>query len=633
MLTTVTWASPIDGDWTVAADWDTGIVPDSASVDVVLPGAAAPYTVTIAGGEAFTVDTVTIGAGARLFDVGTLTLSAGTSTVLAGGLIDGGASANAFIGGSATLANQGTIAADVAGGVLFLFDTHAGLTVTNSGELLAMNGGRLLVETPSFTNFTSHVLTGGSYVASGNGSLLGFWGSDAANAALITDAASVTLDGAGSEIESSANGVGSFTSIESTLRTIAAGGSLHLLDARSYSAASPVSVSGLLDMQGGTYVGALSVAAGGSVSGFGILARAVTDAGAIEAKGGILTLSAAFADGTVIVDSGATLALHGTMSDPTDNGVISASGGTLVVNGPVGGSGGFLVQSNATLELTSANADVAFNGSGGTLRLDAPGGFAATIFGYGATDKVYLVGIHADAATGTQGGIDLSLGGSAVEHLNLDGTYTGARFTVTYDGAGSLVTATAAPATPPPRDFVYEGQLWTSRTITWSYASSTYAGDGANSFSGFITDPTERSVIGTAIQKWASTSGLTFVEEPDSPTAANAADIRIGWGTFSGGGGEIGQANYTFLTGGNAINPDAIVRMEDPSVTPLVPGANGTLTYQGLSTTLYQVALHELGHALGLGHPTDPNAVMFPTAGTANRDLDASDVAGIQALY
>ena len=46
---------------------------------------------------------------------------------------------------------------------------------------------------------------------------------------------------------------------------------------------------------------------------------------------------------------------------------------------------------------------------------------------------------------------------------------------------------------------------------------------------------------------------------------------------------------------------------------------------------LYQVALHEIGHALGLDHYTAGPAIMNPMAGTP--DLTGSDIDGIQALY
>jgi hypothetical protein len=45
------------------------------------------------------------------------------------------------------------------------------------------------------------------------------------------------------------------------------------------------------------------------------------------------------------------------------------------------------------------------------------------------------------------------------------------------------------------------------------------------------------------------------------------------------------------------------------------------------------VALHEIGHALGLAVSTDPNSVMFPELGPSNTALDATDIANIDALY
>jgi len=48
------------------------------------------------------------------------------------------------------------------------------------------------------------------------------------------------------------------------------------------------------------------------------------------------------------------------------------------------------------------------------------------------------------------------------------------------------------------------------------------------------------------------------------------------------------------------------------------------------------IATHEFGHALGLGHSTLPAATMYPSISTCSqqaRSLDADDIAGVLSLY
>ena len=168
--------------------------------------------------------------------------------------------------------------------------------------------------------------------------------------------------------------------------------------------------------------------------------------------------------------------------------------------------------------------------------------------------------------------------------------------------------------------YALEGPSWSSTTITWSFAAT------SGSFSGSV-GAAYQATIEAAIAKWASVSNLSFREVSD---VTPGVDVRIGWGVFSGG--EIGETDYSYTLGATQrFVPGTTVRLEDPSADAV--GTSLTSRYQGTSTTLYQVALHELGHSLGLNHSTDPNAVMFPTLGASNADLDASDIAGIQAIY
>lgn len=58
----------------------------------------------------------------------------------------------------------------------------------------------------------------------------------------------------------------------------------------------------------------------------------------------------------------------------------------------------------------------------------------------------------------------------------------------------------------------------------------------------------------------------------------------------------------------------------------------------GCSSGFYieDIATHEFGHALGLGHSTSAGATMYPSTSScnvSNRTLEADDIAGVQALY
>ena len=169
-------------------------------------------------------------------------------------------------------------------------------------------------------------------------------------------------------------------------------------------------------------------------------------------------------------------------------------------------------------------------------------------------------------------------------------------------------------------NYALEGPRWTAPIVTWSFAAA------GNGFSDPVGAAYQAAVQG-AVAAWDDAAGVTLVQVADSA----AADIRIGCGDFGATAGQIGETDYSYTTGATqTFVPGVTVSIEDPAERPV--GADGL--YAGTQTSLAQVALHEVGHALGLGHsPSDTASVMYPVATAANRGLDQTDLDGIHALY
>ena len=495
---------------------------------------------------------------------------------------------------------------------------------TNAGTVAVMQGGIAAIEATAFTNLAGGTLTGGTYLVSGNGSAINLLLQGGGSAAVASDNATITLAGIGSSLLAFDPGFGSgggFRSLEDTLASNAAAGQLNILTGRDYTSAHTLDNAGKLTLGGGTLAPAGLVNEGGAtIAGFGTVLAAIGNGGLVEAQGGTLLLAGGITDtGELRTDPRGTLAFDGSYSQAVANdGIIAVPIGTLSLSGIVTGDGGFFIQGGAAGDTTAlslhtaSSGQVAFNGAAGELQLFSPGAFTGSLVGFGEGDAIDLVGLVSDGATLAGDTLSLLYGGATVDTIAFVGDYSAASFSGGDDGlGGTLITLSGVQ----PRDFALEGAVWHGETISWSLASAQLSGplDNAHPYSNFI-DPVaqaaEVAVIEQALQAWARASGLDFVEVADSTTA----DIRIGWGDLLGIGGEIGEA--AFNSNGPTIQQDMIVRLEDPAEDPLVstPGVTGGLTYGGQSATLYQVALHELGHALGLAHSTDFNAVMFPAA-------------------
>ncbi|XVE68009.1 hypothetical protein DITRI_Ditri09bG0033800 [Diplodiscus trichospermus] len=155
---------------------------------------------------------------------------------------------------------------------------------------------------------------------------------------------------------------------------------------------------------------------------------------------------------------------------------------------------------------------------------------------------------------------------------------------------------------------------WNKRELTYTFRSSAQV----------ISFQQSRPVIARAFQRWAAVTNFTFREAP----IFTQADIVLGfhrlfhWDRypFDGPGRVLAHA---FAPEDGRLHYDA-----DENWSTSDPIRINQID-------LESIAVHEIGHILGLGHSRDPTAVMFASyrPGTIKRNLGQDDIDGIQALY
>jgi predicted Zn-dependent protease len=163
--------------------------------------------------------------------------------------------------------------------------------------------------------------------------------------------------------------------------------------------------------------------------------------------------------------------------------------------------------------------------------------------------------------------------------------------------------------------------------IRWQTFPVTYAIDTTNS--GVDSNTARNAVIQTfeEVDKYIPGDAFALISD------FNSAKIKFRWQFIDGQFGQTGFASFSFTTPGLALTSATITldSGENWFVSP-VHRCNST----GSSLDIQNVASHELGHAVGLGHVTDNLLTMYPTsfAGeTLRRSLGNGDRAGMSFLY
>jgi hypothetical protein len=355
---------------------------------------------------------------------GTFNLTSDDTQIYNNGMYTGFISALTFInagelnksGGTATstiqiaIDNTGTITAE--SGTLALDGT-----IVNTGKIVAADGATVDLSSGTLTSLTGTVLTDGTLRAD-TSSIIEL----AKDTRIVVDAGNLTLDGAGSEIQSLNTKTGSQILLDETLRDIAAGGTLSVVDGRSFLA---TAANGTF-FTGGTLILASAT--------FAATALVVTETGTIIGDDAVVTADVTNA-GLISAEKG-SLSFLGTL---TNTGTILASGESVSVSGTLLGTGTLDIGSAGTLSLihgAAATEMVDFLAGGGLMSLSAPLKTTASIHGFGAGDIIDLVDKGATRLSFANGVLQVRDNGSVVANLSFAGNYTTANFGISSDQHG-----------------------------------------------------------------------------------------------------------------------------------------------------------------------------------------------------
>jgi hypothetical protein len=247
-------------------------------------------------------------------------------------------------------------------------------------------------------------------------------------------------------------------------------------------------------------------------------------------------------------------------------------------------------------------------------------------------ERCRTAAVAALAIGGTMAALALPAPAPAASPVSVDGALAVGGAQIRPDLGGHLVGGPVDEARP---EFVPIGTTWDHTDLTYGFVNHTSD----------VSVAGQEAAIAAALRTWSAVSPLTFTKVADCGLAFDARncptpDIRISWGTgqhsastydpaFDGQGGTAAHGFYPPPNGASAA---CDLHFDDAE----------RWTTTGNGVDLQTIALHELGHALGLDHATVAQCPMTTSATRpimcgvvigADRTLSQDDINGIQRLY
>uniref|UniRef100_A0A7M5WV55 Peptidase metallopeptidase domain-containing protein n=1 Tax=Clytia hemisphaerica TaxID=252671 RepID=A0A7M5WV55_9CNID len=176
--------------------------------------------------------------------------------------------------------------------------------------------------------------------------------------------------------------------------------------------------------------------------------------------------------------------------------------------------------------------------------------------------------------------------------------------------------------------FAAQGSKWQNRVVTWQLENTNNDG---------LTVAQVREYMTRSLKKWSDAANIDFREIPPTPAGpqAPASQIRVQFGQGNHGDqfpfdGPSGTLAHAFFPLSN-VGLSGDIHFDDAERYTILdpPRSSGLIKF-------YWVAVHELGHSLGLSHSELFGAIMYPFYTHfpgLEFNLTQDDILGIQSIY